>query len=175
GSTQLKGVTPDIILPDSYEYIKFREKDNPTALAWDQISKADYTEFNSGINWQTIEQKEDERIKKDSAFSLIKANTDWIEKNADKTYSLNIDDYKKEQNLIKKTAKQNESLIHLSKPLDIQPLLQDRDKFYNNADTVKGSRNQQWLKNIQLDIYINETMNIVDNMAGALQATDVKN
>lgn len=34
-STQLKGVTPDIILLDAYEYSKTREKDNPSALNWD--------------------------------------------------------------------------------------------------------------------------------------------
>src|SRR5882757_1056043 len=47
GSTQLRGVTSDIILPDIYpdiyEYSKIREKDNPDALPWDEIPKADYT------------------------------------------------------------------------------------------------------------------------------------
>ena len=35
GSTQLKGVTPDIILPDNLEYLKLREKDDPDALPWE--------------------------------------------------------------------------------------------------------------------------------------------
>ena len=42
GATQLKGVTPDIIIPDRFEYLKFREKDNTTALPWDEIARAEY-------------------------------------------------------------------------------------------------------------------------------------
>lgn len=42
GATQLKGVVPDIVLPDRYEYLKFREKDNTAALPWDTIPRAEY-------------------------------------------------------------------------------------------------------------------------------------
>ncbi|HRA12064.1 MAG TPA: S41 family peptidase, partial [Chitinophagaceae bacterium] len=35
GSTQLKGVSSDIILPDNLEYLKVREKDDEDALPWD--------------------------------------------------------------------------------------------------------------------------------------------
>src|SRR6202000_1114223 len=46
GSTQLKGVASDIVLPDIYpdiyEYSKIREKDNPDALPWDEVQQADY-------------------------------------------------------------------------------------------------------------------------------------
>ena len=38
GSTQLKGVTPDIILPDNYSEINVGEKDNEHPMAWSQIS-----------------------------------------------------------------------------------------------------------------------------------------
>jgi len=44
GSTQLKGIVPDIIIPDKYEYFKVREKDMPEALAWDEIQKATFLE-----------------------------------------------------------------------------------------------------------------------------------
>ena len=43
GSTQLKGVTSDIVLPDQLEYLKVREKDNPDALPWDEINKSPYS------------------------------------------------------------------------------------------------------------------------------------
>ena len=35
-STQLKGVTPDVTIPDGLDFIKIREKDNTSALAWDE-------------------------------------------------------------------------------------------------------------------------------------------
>ena len=46
----------------------------------------------------------------------------------------------------------------------MQPLAVDKDKFFNNTDKAKGDRYQQWLKNAQNDIYINETVNIVKDI-----------
>ena len=43
GSTQLKGVYSDIVLPDNLENLKVREKDDPDALPWDEINKAPIT------------------------------------------------------------------------------------------------------------------------------------
>ena len=35
GSTQLKGVVPDVVIPDYYEYLKIRERNNTNALPYD--------------------------------------------------------------------------------------------------------------------------------------------
>lgn len=40
GSTQQRGVVPDVVVPDYLEYLKIREKDNPYSLPYDEISKA---------------------------------------------------------------------------------------------------------------------------------------
>jgi len=174
GSTQLKGVTPDVILPDTYEYLKFREKDQTSALNWDQIPQASYQPENENINWEELEKKADERINKDPTFNRIKTNTDWLNKNIDKEYYLNIDAYKKEQNQIRTTVKQDDSLAHLKQPIDMQPLAVDKDKFFNNSDKAKGDRYQQWLKNAQGDIYINETVNIVKDFMSMQKSSMAK-
>src|SRR6476659_6183702 len=134
GSTQLKGVTPDVILPDTYEYLKFREKDQTSALSWDQIPQANYQPEDENINWQELEKKAGERINNNPTFNHIKSNTDWLNKNIDKEYYLNIDAYKKEQNQIRNTVKQDDSLSHLKAPIEMQPLAVDKDKFFNNTD-----------------------------------------
>lgn len=173
GSTQLKGVTPDIVLPDTYEYIKFREKDNTSSLPWDQIPQADYKK-SLELNWAEIEKKANQRITSNEAFEGIKKNTDWLSKNTEKPYELNIDAYKKQQNLLKATVKQDDTWSKLAQPMDMQPLAVDKDKFYNNADKAKGERYQQWLKNVQSDIYINEAVNIVKDLMTAQEQVTVK-
>lgn len=167
GSTQLKGVTPDINFPDEYDYLKLREKDQPSALGWDQLQKADYTTFNSGINWSALEEKAQNHIKSDSAFNILIKNSQWLNENVDKEYSLNLEEYQKEQNTIKKTVKQDDSLAHLATPMNIEPVTEDRAKYYNNADSAKGNRYMQWLKNTQKDIYIKETVSVVDDMVNS--------
>lgn len=174
-STQLKGVTPDIILPDSYDYLKFREKDQPSALKWDQIPKSDYTLWNSGFDWTDIEQKAQQRVEKNPSFSGIKANTEWLSKNVDKDYNLNIDKYKQDQAAVRDKVHLNDSLGKLTTPMDIQPVAADHDKFFNNPDKPKGERYQQWLKIIQSDIYINETLNIVNDIAAKANTNTARN
>lgn len=172
-STQLKGVTPNVIIPDTYEYLKFREKDNPSALNWDQIPQANYTPEND-LNWEEIDKKAETRINNNPTFNQIKNNTDWLNKNMDKEYNLNIDAYKKEQNELRGLVKQDDSLARLKQPINMEPLAVDKDKFFNNPDKAKGERYQAWLKNAKSDVYINETVNIVKDIMEMEKSTTVK-
>jgi Periplasmic protease len=45
GATQLKGVMPDVVLPDIYAHIDMGEKDLEYPMPWDEISKATYSEY----------------------------------------------------------------------------------------------------------------------------------
>lgn len=172
GSTQLRGVTPDIILPDPYEYLKLREKDNPTALKWDQIPAADYLPLNN--NWDTLEKNETVKIKNSNTFNQIKTNTDWLGENLNRNYALNITTYKKEQSLVRNTVKQDDSLIRLKQPMAMEPVQIDRDRYYSNQDSVKGDRNMQWLKVVRSDLYINEAVHIISDMMTKPAAVTVK-
>ena len=42
GSTQIRGVTPDVQLPDTYALLKVREMDRPKAMDWDRIQESDF-------------------------------------------------------------------------------------------------------------------------------------
>ena len=97
GSTQLKGVVSDIVLPDFYEYYKLREKDDPDALPWDEIQKADYTTWKYGFDVNALRTSSQARVTNNPAFNLIKTNTEWLaKKENDKEYSLNIDKFREE-------------------------------------------------------------------------------
>jgi len=161
GSTQLKGVSPDIALPDPYDYLKLRERDQPSALAWDQLQKANYTEYNSGVNWSDVEAGAKQRIQANPSFNTLIKNSEWLKNNGDKKYSLNLKEYQQQQNVLKTTVKQNDSLSRLSASMNIQPVSSDSTKYYSNADSAKGGRYLQWLKSVQKDIYINETVNVI--------------
>ena len=162
GSTQLKGVSSDIVLPDPYDYIKIREKDNPSALPWDEIRKANADIF---TGYPDLIKKENERIQSNSAFGLIKSNTDWLGKNLESPVSLKLEKYKEQQEKLKNTVNQNNNLGKLAKEMDMSVLKPDYDKFYNNPDKQKGERYQAWLKTLKSDLYIDETVTIVSDMS----------
>ncbi len=176
GSTQLKGVAPDVVLPDPYEYLKFREKDNPAALKWDQIAKINYATWDGNLNVDSIKRSAEQRINNNTAYKTIRDNTDWLNKNVDKEYSLNLIKYREEQKKLRAIGKQNEAAIKLAKQMDVAVPAADKDKFFNNPDKAKGDRYQQWLKNLRSDIYIDETARVVGDMtAGPVNTVTVKN
>ncbi|HLK28587.1 MAG TPA: carboxy terminal-processing peptidase, partial [Puia sp.] len=152
GSTQLRGVSSDVVLPDLLEYSKVREKDNPDALPWDEIQKADYTPWKYAYDINNIKNASNERLKNNSAFNIIRTDAEWLEKQNDKQYPLNIEKYRQEQKQIKATVKQIETLSKLSKEMNVAGLPQDANKYVGDKD--KQTRYEQWLKSLSKDIYL---------------------
>lgn len=162
GSTQLKGVVSDIVLPDNYEYLKFREKDDPDALPWDEITKAPIKNWNPGYDLSSLQKLSDARLQNNMSFKLIKENTDWLAKQDDKEYSLNLTKYQKEQKTIRTTVRQIESLKKLQDDLNITSLPQDANRFSN--DKSKQDRFNQWIQNLRKDIYIDQASKVTTDM-----------
>jgi carboxyl-terminal processing protease len=164
GATQLKGVTPDIVVPDRLEYLKFREKDNPDALNWDVIPKADYTQWNPGYDVHSLVNKTNVQLNTDTTFNGIRNGTQLLEKNSDKPYSLNLQKYRSDLAQLRSTSKQLDSLSKSKIDLNVTNPTQDVAQI--QADKDKVDRNKQWLKRVSSDIYINETIKVMDNMIG---------
>lgn len=163
GSTQRKGVIPDVIVPDYYEYLKMRERDNWNALSYDEINKASYTMWQPGFSFQTVENLAKARIANDSVFRLIKKETDLLAKQDDKEYPLEINQYKAEQKITHDAVKKIESLIKLDKAMQVSFLKQDEQR-YVSADKDKTERYAQWLKSVSKDVYVNEAVKVIDDM-----------
>jgi len=162
GSTQLKGVTSDIVLPDNYEYLKFREKDDPDALPWDEIKKAPISNWRSGYELTTIQKLSEARLQANAAFKLIKQNTEWLAKQNDREYSLNFEKYQIEQKAIRATVRQIEQLKKLEQDMDVTSLPQDANRF--SYDKGKQDRFDQWIKNLRKDIYIDQAAKVTSDM-----------
>lgn len=162
GSTQLKGVSSDIVLPDNYEYLKFREKDDPDALPWDEINKATIKNWKPAYEVSGIQKLSQARLENNVAFKLIKENTEWLSKLNDKVYSLNLEQFRKEQKAIRTTIRQIEALKKLETEMNIISLPQDANKF--SYDKGKQDRFDQWLKNLKKDIYLDQASRITTDM-----------
>jgi len=166
-STQLRGVAPDVVLPDNLEYLKIREKDNPSSLAWDEIAKSPYTTAPDLFGYDAAIQHANAKISADPTLSLIKSNAQWLANNNEAPVSLNFQKYKEQQEAIKKTVNQNYDLMKLKNDMDVDVVKVDSDKYYNNPDQAKGERYKAWLKSLKSDLYIDQTVKIVDDMISA--------
>jgi carboxyl-terminal processing protease len=162
GSTQLRGVSSDIVLPDQYEYLKVREKDDPDALPWDEIKKSPYTNWNAGYDLKTIQQLSNQRLENDPTFKLIRENTDWLGKQNDKRYSLQLDKYRKEQKALRSTYTQNEQLMKLKEEISVSALPNEENRWA--TDPAKQERFNQWLKTLRKDIYLDQAVKVMNDV-----------
>ena len=162
GSTQLRGVASDIVLPDLYEHYKIREKDQPDALPWDEIPKADYSTWKYAYDINNIRNSSNERLKTNTAFNGIDNDAIWLDKQNDKLYSLKLEKYKEEQKQIRTAVKHIETLSKLTVAMNIETLPQDVNKY--NGDKDKLERNKQWIESRKTDIYLKEAVNVMDDM-----------
>jgi carboxyl-terminal processing protease len=168
GSTQLRGVSSDIVLPDIYpdlyEYAKFREKDNPDALPWDEIQKADYTPWKYAYDIPTIKALSDQRLKNNSSLNLIQTDAEWLGKTEDRVFSLNLQKYRDEEKQIRSTVKQIETLSKLPAGNELAVLALPEDAHKYDGDQLKAERFQTWLKEKKTDLWLGETVNVLDDM-----------
>lgn len=173
GSVQLKGVTPDVVLPDAYEFYKIREKDNTASLPWDEITKVPYNTWNNA-DFTSVVKIENEKIAQNKSLNLLRDNLSWLSKNAEMPVNLNMQKYKNMQKQIKATVSQNNSLLKIKEEMSVDVIKVDHDKYYNNPDKVKGERYQAWLKSIKTDMYVDETVKMVSSLIHPQTATVLK-
>ncbi|QTN37721.1 carboxy terminal-processing peptidase [Cryomorphaceae bacterium] len=96
-TTQLRGVTPDVVLPNSYNLVDFGEKELEFPLAWDEIKPADYATVGSvGDRMEQIKAKSGKRVGKNKTFQLIQGEALWLEEQDDfSQFPLQLEAYQK--------------------------------------------------------------------------------
>ncbi|HTB51262.1 MAG TPA: carboxy terminal-processing peptidase [Ferruginibacter sp.] len=161
-STQLKGVASDIVIPDRLEYDKSREKDNPSALSWDEIARADYKTWQNNYSPDAVASSANKDIKNNATFKALKATLDSIAMQDDKVYSLNLAKYMADAKKLKATYKELEDLYKLPKDLNVTNDAADIDAI--NANVEKQDKNKKFINSVKSDIYIDETVKVMDNM-----------
>ncbi|MEO8764994.1 MAG: carboxy terminal-processing peptidase [Ginsengibacter sp.] len=172
GATQLRGVVPDIVIPDRLENVKFREKDNPDALSWDEIPKANYTTWNPGYSFNSVISETNTELTQSPTFKGIRDDVNLLDKYNDKETPLNILKYRERLAEIKATSKRLEVLTKLPVDLSVKNITTDSLDLAKDKD--KLAKNKQFLKRIGDDIYIDETMKVVTKMIGEAQLAQRK-
>ena len=160
GSTQRKGVTPDILIPDSYMYLDVREKDEPTALPWDKIKKAHHKTYEIDRKSQIV-AREQQRIDTTALFQHIKKKAKWIADNKkDNIIYLKLDKYIEDIKGDELVSKRFDSLTKFKSNFDILSL--PVDLIGKEKDTVFKTKREKWIKAIKKDPYISEAIKVLE-------------
>jgi len=165
GSTQLKGVQPDIYLPDRYTYMDVGEREYDYALDWTSIDALTYDQDVRVENKkQLLAQKSKARIGSSETFHLIDEQAQYLKEKSDMTkYPLNLAAY---QDVIAKRKAGDEKFKEIMKT-DIEQLHisnLETDLGLINMDETTQARNEDWLKALQKDVYLEEALMIIEDM-----------
>ncbi len=163
GSTQLNGVSSDIVMPDRYSYIKMGERDIDNAMAWDKIDAALYTTWERQNNFDTAIANSNKRMTNNKQLQLIDENAKWLfERSEVNTYSLQLKKFKEEQETLEATTKKFKSIVDYKNELKFVSLPYERDAIQNDV-TLKEKR-ERWHESLAKDIYVEEALNVLDDL-----------
>ncbi|BDS09493.1 carboxy terminal-processing peptidase [Aureispira anguillae] len=159
GSTQLKGVVPDIILPGVYSYREIGEKEEDFPMAWTEIDPV-YYKKSTIKKLDKIKKKSEKRVATNEAFAMIDERAKWFKAlQEDTEISLNMKEYRAQQEEYNKISEKykdiNKEIPHLAVDIlaaDIATL---------EADTIRKESIQKWHKSLKKDPYIEEVVQII--------------
>ncbi len=166
GSTQLKGVAPDIALPDNYTEIPVGEKDNEYPMAWTQINPVKFTQTVVDLKkLPKIAESSKKRVEANPTFKLIAENAVRIKQQRDDTdHSLNLKSYREGEAKRKELSKKFENTVKTIDGFTAENLSEDMASLTTANDSSKVIRNTDWLKDVKKDVHLYETLMIMKDL-----------
>lgn len=161
GSTQFKGVVPDIVLPDAYSYLDQGEKEADYALKWDEIGAARYRTWNSPtLPLDKVKVKSQARVATNPSFKMVNEMVQRMRKRKDETMvSLKLAAFRTEQEKAKVESNRYDEIKKAAPTLTIAPLAADVQAL--GGDTVKVNRASRFTKNLKKDIDLTEAVAVI--------------
>jgi len=161
GSTQREGVKSDIVFPDRFAYLEMGERDEESALPWDKIEPAKYSPMN--VNYENIIVNSKRRIESNPNFKLIEENAKWIfDRKDENEFSLDLNEFKKKMDLADEKIKKFKKITDFDNRLKFESLPSEVALF--EKDTLLKQKRERWHEDMQKDIYVDETLNIISEM-----------
>lgn len=164
GSTQRKGVIPDIIVPDMYKYIEYGEREYEFALPYDAIPTANYEPSSNGVkSMEKIQKSSADRISESEVFKLVDENAKRVERVSNETnYSLNLEKYRAYIDKIENEADKYKDILKKHEELTIYTM--DVDKAEFEKDEVQKEKITKWHEALQKDPYVEEAINVLGDL-----------
>jgi carboxyl-terminal processing protease len=161
GATQLKGVTPDVLLSDAYTYIDRGEREQDFTMPWDEISPVDYKTWKlSPADIARVRKDSRERTQGDPIFSVVEENAQRMKRQRDlKVRSLQIDTYRADEKRFKEEADKYKDIFKPIPEMTISALPEDIAAL--GQDTIRIKLNNEWIEALGKDSYLHEVSSVL--------------
>ncbi len=158
GSTQYKGVEPDIILPSLFQHLKSGEQYLDNSLPWGQVEPVEYEVQNGRkLNTDAFRKKSTKRVKHDAGLQIIAEEAQKATERSKQTeMSLKLSDMKKKREEARMTREKVGA--HFRKYQEEQ---ENGNGLEADKEDEKEKGDTDWVEEIQDDPYVKEAVNIV--------------
>ncbi len=152
-STQYRGITPDIVLPDRFTGLKSGEQHLDYALPWDTINAARYSRWQNPVTHiPELKEKSAQRIKNKKDFLEIEAFSKITTDEQKKTVrSLNIDIAKKELDETRAMREKESKGPHGRHGADKK----------STGSLSEDEKRELWNKEVREDAYVREAESVI--------------
>ncbi len=160
GTPQLKGVNPEIVVPDNYSYIKFGEREQDFALPYDEIETAKYDVWEKGTEkYSAAIDNSNERIEDNKKFDLIDEYAKWLrDEQENSVVNLNFKEFRAEREAFRKKSEKYKGIRKSEEDLILTGNTGDQALWKENEEKRKEA--EQWFKSLKNDIYLSEAYSV---------------
>ncbi|AYA37151.1 tail-specific protease [Hymenobacter oligotrophus] len=158
-STQFKGVTPDIVVPDAYSTLAEGEQDTDYPLPWDEIAPANYRPWPAAPPVAKLAAASKQRVASNQAFGLL---TDAVQNMAKREKvtlaSLNLATYRAEQKALQEATERYKQVQQQAPVLAVAPL-----GAATSADSVQNNRTNRFVQPLRKDLTLREAVAVLSD------------
>ena len=163
-TTQLDGVTPDIVLPDTWNLLAVGERENEHPLLANTINPVGFKQQVYTINnIQKLKANSQIRVNENATFNDIQENAVRLKRQREyTTFTLENNAYKAWNAQQNEESKRFNDMLKPISGFVVENL--NADLSLIQSDTSRNARNDAWLKERQKDIQLYEALHIMDDM-----------
>lgn len=157
-STQYKGVTPDIILPDQFSHLESGEKFLDYSIPWGEVKPVKYTKWDKKYDIKSLRGNSQARVKKSEKFQHLQNSIKWYKEQKEKTKrSLVSADFEKERKTIRE-------MTDVFKKEEESKNLMVKDLSPKSGEKAQQEKFEEFSKTLKKDAVIEESMMIMQDM-----------
>ncbi|MEW6117485.1 MAG: carboxy terminal-processing peptidase [Nitrospirota bacterium] len=167
GSTQYRGVEPDIVLPDPLKSLKTGEQYLDYALPWDTVAPVQYTKWQPALpDLAQLKARSSARVQGNQEFTdMVKESVRIGELQAKTLQPLHIDAVRKER---------EEALKHKGKEAKARSPHGASESKKTDTSLSEEERKQQWVLEVSKDPYVQEAMGVLLDMVSPTAVVSVR-
>jgi carboxyl-terminal processing protease len=157
-STQYKGVTPDIILPDQFSHLESGEKFLDYSIPWGEVKAVRYEKWSPKYDLKKLKASSMDRIKKNEKFKHLQISIKWYKEQKERTKrSLVLSAFEKDRKSIREVADTFKKEVE-NKDFSV------KDISGNAKDKAQMEKFEEFSKTLRKDAVIEESLAIMSDM-----------